>query len=268
MSTKKTVLLIADVKNWAFDSIAQYLKKLLEDIYNIHILYSQSYSNSGELLKEIIKFPRVDFVHFFSRKDLRLLINYIATEKISNKLIDKFLATTVVTGVPDHLYLQKSKDITNYKNTFQFVDNYYTTSKILNDLYSDISTFPTPWPEVIYDNVLTDYNNRPNFDNHKKLRITWIGNSAWGEWYFGRNYDAKGYYTVIEPTFELLTNQVDCEINIANGAKQKRSKKEIFEILKNTDILLIAANTDGTPLPLIEAMSMGCAVITTNTGIV
>jgi len=34
------------------DSIAQYLKKLLEDIYNIHILYSQSYSNSGELLSE------------------------------------------------------------------------------------------------------------------------------------------------------------------------------------------------------------------------
>ena len=126
MSTKNTVLLIADVKNWAFDNIAKYLKKILGDVYNIHIIYSENYSNSGELLKEFVKFPKVDFVHFFSRKDLRMLINYIATQKVHNKTIDKFLETTLVTGVPDHLYLENNKDINSYKNTFSFVDNYYT----------------------------------------------------------------------------------------------------------------------------------------------
>ncbi|WP_341764450.1 glycosyltransferase [Candidatus Tisiphia endosymbiont of Beris chalybata] len=36
----------------------------------------------------------------------------------------------------------------------------------------------------------------------------------------------------------------------------------------NTDILLIASIEEGTPLPLIEAMAFGCAIISTNVGIV
>ncbi len=273
MSSKKTVLLIADVKNWAFDNITQYLKKILSDSYNIHILYSESYSNPGDLLKEITDFSKIDFIHFFSRKSLRLLINHIATGNIDNNRIDKFLNITIVTSVPDHLYLQKNEDIISYQNTFKFVDNYYTTSKILNELYSNIGAFPKPWHDVIYDNVLTAPTAEPSFDDQKKLRITWVGNSAWGEWYFGREYDAKGYHTVIKPALALAALdstqiKLELETNIVDGATRTRSKQEVFEILKNTDILLIAANTDGTPLPLIEAMSLGCAVIGTNTGIV
>src|ERR1044072_3630408 len=97
----KNVLFIVDVKNWAFDNIAEYLSKILKDNYNIYILYTEDYSNPGALLKKIGEFDRLDFVHFFYRGYLQILIESIATGSVDDALADKFLNIAIVTSVPD-----------------------------------------------------------------------------------------------------------------------------------------------------------------------
>lgn len=263
---KKVILLVADVKNWAFDNIAQYLQMLLNADYNVRILYTEQYKTHKMLLEEINALKKIDCIHFFQRRYLKALMEYIAQNKLENKNGKVILETALTTGIPDHLYLDPAS-IIDYRALFSFVDNYYTTSNILHSLYSNISSYPAPWQEVIYDNIIMPETN-PNFEDKPKLRISWVGNSAWGEWHFGKQYDAKGFHTVIKPALERLKADINIEVVIADGAVQKRSKQEIHELLANTDILLIAAHTEGTPLPLIEAMASGCAVVTSNSGIV
>lgn len=264
MSDKKTVILVADVKGWAFDHIAGYLKPLLETNYNVYILYTENYNNPHELLKVIDQFDKIDFIHFFWRGYLDLLLKYIATHKIESNILDKFLKIAVVTSIPDHIFLSSNKDIDSYKNTLNFVENYYTTCKILRDIYTNIDVYPKPY-DVIYDNVEREL--KPNFSTNKTLEVTWVGNSNWGSWYFGPKYDSKGFYEIIKPLFKTIEQEFNIKVNILDGASKKRSKEEVSQVLERTDIVIISAKTEGTPLPLIEAMASACAVITTNVGI-
>ncbi|KAJ6644827.1 putative DNA helicase II like [Pseudolycoriella hygida] len=126
---------------------------------------------------------------------------------------------------------------------------------------------------VIYDNVLIDH---ANFELEKKLEkeqaaeltVSWIGNSSWGEWYNGYS-DYKGLNSIIKPAFkQLAAEKIKIKKCIIDKNDRIRSRQEIWEILKKTDVLLIASIEEGTPLTLIEAMSFGCAIISTNVGIV
>lgn len=263
---KKTVLLVADVKKWAFDNIAQYLKVILSDKYEIHIIYSCEFTNPGKLLDHFNDFEKIDFIHFFYRGYLKDMLEHIALNKTHETKWKKFFESGITTSIPEHLYLMNEKEKQSYRNTFFFADYYYTISSILHDIYSKIDYYPKPWREVIFDNVIVK-KSHPNFENNDKLSIAWVGNSAWGKHYFEKEYDPKGYFSVILPTFSEIEKDINIEKYIADGNQQKRSKEEIFEILQKTDILLISANTDGTPLPLIEAMFCGCAIITTHNGI-
>lgn len=262
---KKNVILLADVRNWAFDNIAQYLKPILGKKFNVTILYSGDYKTPVKLLDKLHSMQDIDFIHFFYRGYLNLFLENIAKSK-NKKKIDFFLNIAVTTGVPDHLFLKTKQDIEYHKPAFDFVDHYYTTSKILHKIYSKISEYPTPWKQHIYDNVIA-LDNSPNFKNNKDLVVTWVGNSSWGEWYFSAADDPKGFQTVIKPAMESAEKECGITPYLLDSQIQKRSKQEIFDKLRETDILLIAANTDGTPLPLLEAMSCGCAVISSETGI-
>jgi len=263
---KKNIFFLADVRNWAFDNIAQYLKPLLETKYNVHILYSGDFKHPGKLLDELNKFDKIDYIHFFYRGYLKQLLEYIAANQIKNEKLDKFLKIATTTSIPDHLFINDQKSILEYLATLLFADHYYTTSTKLHNIYSHINFYPKPWKNVIFDNIVVD-SKEPNFAINDKLVVTWIGNSAWGEWHFHKDYDPKGYHSVVVPTFKELQQSDEIEAIVADGHKKKRSKQEIFEILQRTDILLIAATTDGTPLPLIEAMASGCAIISTHNGI-
>lgn len=264
---KKRILFIADVRFWAFDNIAKYLKPILSDKYEVTILYSGDYGSPTLLLDDIMKQGKVDFIHFFYRAYLNLLLETCAKDSKVRQKLEDFADIAITTGVPDHLFIANDKDISSHQPLFDFVDNYYTTSQILHDIYSKIKPYTKPWHLPIYDNVAIDESHSPAYENNKNLKVIWVGNSAWGEWYFPKDYDPKGYQTVIVPAMEALEKEIGIEKVIADGKVKKRSKQQIFSLLKEADILLIAANTDGTPLPLLEAMASGCAVISSNTGI-
>ncbi|MFK8040285.1 MAG: glycosyltransferase [Rickettsiaceae bacterium] len=260
---KQTIAFIADVKYWAFDNIAQYLKTILEDDYIVCIFYTEEYPNVESFLNKLLERDDIDFIHFFYRAYLKQIIEYFANNKMPRT---KFLSLPITTSIPEHLFIETEAQISSYQATLQFSDYYYTISRNLYNIYSKIKTYPKPYKEVIFDNILR-ISNLPNFKNNDKLVIAWIGNSSWGKFQVQSNHDSKGFHTIIKPTLLKLEREINITSYIVDKKKKQRTKEEVFEILHKTDILLIAANTDGTPLPLIEAMSMGCAVITTYNGI-
>lgn len=262
----KQILLIADVRNWAFDNVAQYLQKILAQDYYVTIIYTEEFDNPSALLKKISQLQKIDFIHIFYRRYLRYIIEHIAFNKISNAILSNFFSIPISTSIPDHLFIENAVDISKYKDVLSFADNYYTTSAKLFAIYSKIPSYPKPWQEVIFDNVIAQY-NKPHFDNNDIITITWIGNSKWGKGSIDKHEDAKGYYTVAMPAIESLQKKIKIKLLIANSQEKKRSKKEVYDILQQSDILLITSSIEGTPLTLIEAMSCGCAVVTTDIGI-
>lgn len=267
----KTIILVADVRGWAFDSIAQYVSNIIDDVYDCHVIYTSDYKNYEDFFESLGNYPRIDFMHFFYRGYLAELIEYIATRKSHQDLdlpLMKFLNAATTTNIPDHLFIDTNQAILNKAHLFSFVDNYYPVSQKLHDIYSSIKLYKKPW-KVIYDNIEVPKMTPSLTSAANKLVVTWIGNSAWGEWYFGSGYDSKGFKTTIIPTLELASQKIKgLEYHVADAVTSPRSKEEIHELLRKTDILLIGAKTEGTPLPVIEAMASGCVIISTNVGIV
>lgn len=259
---KKRVVFIVDVRNWAFDNIAQFLKTALDQEYDVNILYTSDYNSPMSLLKDLSKYSKVDFVHFFYRGYLKILLEEVAVK--NDKILSDFLCKLpITTSIPDHLFLENKSDILSMNNTLNFADNYYTTSSKLHDIYSKVTLYPTPYKDVIFDNIVIK-NTIPSIENNEKLVVTWVGNSKWGEWCYSKENDVKGYDSIIKPIMKHLENVEFC---IIDSNVKKYSKSEVLRSLNKTDILLISSSSEGTPLPLIESMSQGCAIITTDVGI-
>lgn len=268
MTDQKNIFLVADVKGWAFDNIAQYLCKILDDQYNVTVLYTSDYKNYDHLLKVLQQYPQIDFIHFFYRGYLsELLVHIINNTSIDSEYIQHFIQIPITTSIPDHLFIDHASR-EYYKMILSFVDNYYTSSQKLYKIYSEIQSYPKPWKEIIYDNVIINNHKVDCLKNTDALNITWIGNSLWGEWIFGIGNDFKGVERIIKPALQAVQNKIKIHTNIVDSSKQKYPKNEVFDMLNNTDILLISSKNEGTPLPLIEGMATGCAIISTAVGIV
>jgi RPE1 domain-containing protein len=270
MNLKETLILVADVRGWAFDSVASFVRSLLNDQYDCHIIYSCDYKTSEDFLISLNQYNSIKLIHFFYRGYLTHLLQIIVDDGIStNSNIEKLLNIAITISIPDHLFIENEGDILKNLPTFRFIDNYYTSSKKLYDIYANITEYPKPW-QVIYDNVLIpDSKSAPELDLvSSRLVVTWIGNSAWGSWYSTID-DYKGLKTVIIPALEQLDHEkIHIKRCIIDKNQRLHSKQEVWDTLKETDILLIASVQEGTPLTLIEAMAFGCAIITTAVGIV
>ena len=64
---------------------------------------------------------------------------------------------------------------------------------------------------------------------------------------------------------ENLKNEVN-ELGITNNVRFVGIRKDIPEILKLIDILVLPSLSEGLPMGLLEAMAAGCSVIASNVG--
>jgi len=264
--SKKKLLFVVDIRGWAFDNIAQFLSSTLSSKYDIEITYTVDFSSPRAFLANLAKYSNVDFIHFFYRGYLKLILEDPSSFDEKEGL-DVLYKSAINIVVPDHRFLEDVADILDYQKTFKFVDTYYTTSSKLHKIYSDIKSYPAPYKEVIFDNILLEA-NKSKLEMSKKLVVAWIGNSEWGKMYFKQSLDPKGFDSIVIPTFKTLKNRnIEVTEAIINSKGRRRSREEVFDILRQSDILLITSACEGTPLPLIEAMSQGVAIITTDVGI-
>ncbi|MBA8666286.1 glycosyltransferase [Holosporaceae bacterium 'Namur'] len=264
----KKVLFVVDVRGWAFDQVARYVTKVLQDKYQCEVVYTEDFTPKS-FLKWFARQSGYAVVHFFYRGYLLHLIHLIANEtENSKKYVYSLCNTAVTTHVPDHLFINNEPEILQYNLLYKFVDSYFVTSQKLKKLYENISQYPSP-EQVIFDNIKI-----PEFSTNKEqhdqpndiLHILWAGNSAWK---INSEKDYKGLNSIILPAIKILEQRkIPIKISIFDKAKSPASKEEILNTLSKADIVLIASVAEGTPLPLIEAMAAGCAVISTDVGIV
>lgn len=218
-----------------------------------------------------------DLIHFFWRGYITLIEKDFAKEYVGeigyeiNEFLKEFYYKKIITtAVYDHLFLDKDFAITEYVT--QNVDNYYTSSNKLHDLYHNLNLKLKP-STTITDGIDLDLFKPINKDRFKKkfspknpMVIGWVGNSTWGG---EKSVDFKGLKTIIEPAvLELQDEGYPVVLDIADANVKKIPLQEMPSYYQRINVYICASLHEGTPNPVLEAMACGIPVISTNVGIV
>lgn len=269
----KKICLVCDVPNWAFDIIAKKLAKSFEDEFDIEIAYFDVREKADFLFEFIEEHKDSDLIHFFWRKTLLQMEGETFIDKVKRKYgnyeeyIQK-ISEKVSTGVYDFLFL-KDEEIGIYKNVFnKFSKKYYVTSKRLFDTYLKINEYKKPYG-VVHDicdtSKMLPMNSKRFEDFERPLVIGWVGNSAIK--YDG--VDLKGFNSIIKPIVsELINEGYNLKGHYADRNEKWRSSEEMPIYYSEIDVCLCMSIMEGTPLPILEAMSCGVPIITTDVGVV
>lgn len=254
------IVLVVDIRNWAFDRIAQNIKSKLSDIFDIDIIYWEDFSTPSKFVLHINKLNPKG-VHFFYREQLSLIL---AEADKTSKDFKEFCSRSITTHIPDYLF-NDELSLLKRKQLFQFIDGYFTTNCDLYQIYQESILVPPPWG-VIHDWIEVTPQERCNHPLDGKIRLIWIGNSKWGE--YAGYVDYKGLNTIIRPAIAALKQKHEnIEFICLDSAKTNTPHAEVLKKLSQSDIIIIASEREGTPLTLIEAMAHKCAVISTPVGI-
>ncbi len=267
---KKKIALIIDTEGWAFDNIAHQLKNNLTE-FDIDIIPGRIFE--GNMIKLFLFCEDYDLIHFLWRGYLTLIDraemhNYIEALGMSfEKFKQKYILNKNITfSVCDELYLS-GDDEWRTEETMKYGKEYFVTSKRLYNIYQQFSKKPQM---VIHDGVdLQKYipENLDRFKNIGTVRIGWTGNSKFKD--SEGDSDMKGVEGIIKPAIEELQREgYSVELNLADRNIKMIPQEEMPKFYNSIDLYVCASKTEGTPLPIIEAMAMGVPVISTDVGIV
>ncbi len=267
---KKKIALIIDTEGWAFDNIAHQLKNNLTE-FDIDIIPGRIFE--GNMIKLFLFGEDYDLMHFLWRGYLTLIDraemhNYIEALGMSfEKFKQKYILNKNITfSVCDELYLS-GDDEWRTEETMKYGKEYFVTSKRLYNIYQQFSKKPQM---VIHDGVdLQKYipENLDRFKNIETVRIGWTGNSKFKD--SEGDSDMKGVEGIIKPAIEELQREgYSVELNLADRNIKMIPQEEMPKFYNSIDLYVCASKTEGTPLPIIEAMAMGVPVISTDVGIV
>lgn len=267
---KKKIALIIDTEGWAFDNIAHQLKNNLTE-FDIDIIPGRIFE--GNMIKLFLFGEDYDLMHFLWRGYLTLIDraemhNYIEALGMSfEKFKQKYILNKNITfSVCDELYLF-GDDEWRTEETMKYGKEYFVTSKRLYNIYQQFSKKPQM---VIHDGVdLQKYipENLDRFKNIETVRIGWTGNSKFKD--SEGDSDMKGVEGIIKPAIEELQREgYSVELNLADRNIKMIPQEEMPKFYNSIDLYVCASKTEGTPLPIIEAMAMGVPVISTDVGIV
>ncbi len=267
---KKKIALIIDTEGWAFDNIAHQLKNNLTE-FDIDIIPGRIFE--GNMIKLFLFGEDYDLIHFLWRGYLTLIDraemhNYIEALGMSfEKFKQKYILNKNITfSVCDELYLS-GDDEWRTEETMKYGKEYFVTSKRLYNIYQQFSKKPQM---VIHDGVdLQKYipENLDRFKNIETVRIGWTGNSKFKD--SEGDSDMKGVEGIIKPAIEELQREgYSVELNLADRNIKMIPQEEMPKFYNSIDLYVCASKTEGTPLPIIEAMAMGVPVISTDVGIV
>lgn len=267
------IALVIDHENWAFHNYSRQISKQLESIYDFRIVVATNYKNTALLLIDV---QDCDLIHFFWRADLfKILSSDVQRYFKENEqdyrrfLVEVVAKANITTSVYDHLYLSED-DLKRYKIIFNVLCNGYTTcSEKLNQIYSHISEYPKPdcVAEDGVDFEMFQPLNLQRFETaSNELVVGWAGNSKWGE---GEYIDHKGLETIIKPAIKSL-NADGYKIRGLFADRQEKwiPHSQMNDYYNSIDVYVCASDSEGKPDPVLEAMTCGLPVISTNVGVI
>lgn len=277
LNKKYKLCIVADVPNWAFDSIAQILKKKLSYKYDIRVEYFNRRTEKDLFYEFIEKNDDCDLIHFLNRRTLLLMGTKVFYDKVKNNNInvEEYIENKknkISTAVYDHIDLNPTGIIKLKPIYNQYSKMYYTSTKKLFEIYSSIEKFKQPDAMVhdICDETIFIPLNLERFEYNKikdrPLIIGWVGNSV----HSGQeDVDLKGFNTIIKPIIEELKKEnYNIEGHYADRNEKWRLEKEMPQYYSEIDVCICASIHEGTPRPVLEAMYCGVPIISTDVGLV
>ena len=227
------------------------------------ILFANDFASPYSLAKEINK-SEEELVIFSWR---RSLLDIYASK--SSRSIYKELKKSkkLIALIPDYLGLEDSS--INDEIVTKICSYYLVTNFDLFNKYS--SRFDIKPAGVLHDIPNLDLINETKL-NYKRsivkgdfIKLIWIGNSAWGKRL--NKIDHKGFKELVLPLQKIIDEHGCGKLTIIDSARKAVPQQEIFKQIMFSDLLIQTSRSEGTGLPLLEAISIGTNVLTTNVGI-
>lgn len=277
INEKQKICIVADVPNWAFDNIAKKIKKELSYKYDIRIEYFNRRTETDYFYEFIQKNDDCDLIHFLNRRTLLIMKTetFKKNVELSGKTVKEYIEekkNKISTAVNDHIDLS-DEGIKELKPIYnEYTKMYYTSSKKLFDIYSSIKEFNPPAAMVhdLFDEEIFKPINLERFEFEKiqdrPLVIGWVGNSVHSG---QKEVDLKGFHSIINPIIEELKEEkYDIQTHYADRNIVWRTIDQMPKYYSEIDMCLCASIHEGTPLPILESMSSGVPIISTDIGIV
>ena len=165
--------------------------------------------------------------------------------------------------VPDFLGLNPLF-LEEERNLLANVHGYWVTSQQLFNIYT--KTFrDTPPKGILHD--LPDVNLiSKSYSNSQELKVFWVGNSQWGRRY-GYN-DHKGLQRFVKPLTSRMKAKIpSLNFEIIDSHEQQVSNEELIKRMSKSRVLIQASDSEGTGLPILEALGLGIVPVTRDVGI-
>lgn len=230
------ILIIADVRGWAYDKRAQALKKYAPDSFDVDITYVHEVPND------------------MSMYDLVFNIDYSQTANIKQKLRNQSAkAKLVVSHNADHQRAHSQLETSLLMADFVVMNNRAAwehngrakkTCNISNGVDLDIFHRIVPWSD-------------------RKERAVWVGNAG------------KGLNDILLP-LQKACPHIEFEFKVKTGKEWDPvthlpnsdiwSSEEMAQWYNIARYVICCSETEGTPNYLLEAMACGCVPVTTNVG--
>ncbi|MEW5910682.1 MAG: glycosyltransferase family 4 protein, partial [Thermodesulfobacteriota bacterium] len=272
LKPKKRITLVADTPGWAYDNISQNIQRYLGDLFEIDILYVIHYKNYTDFFFDLFCTRNTDFIHIFWREYFFAMLQHISLEDLRARIDPKlaaelFSGKIITTSIYDHLYLSDD-EVFLRQDLFSIVDAYNVGSQRLKTIYDGKMNVPPDL--VIEDGVDTDVYRPGNLERFSDLDrdfvVGWAGNS---QWHLTRTEDPKGLHTILKPAVQILKNRgFSIKEHFADVSVKRRPRSEMPDYYNSLDVLVCSSAIEGTPNPILEAMSCGVPVISTDVGII
>jgi glycosyltransferase involved in cell wall biosynthesis len=177
------------------------------------------------------------------------------------------LKISIGVTIPDHVEDNRSNPSANY-HPLLFSDYFLVSSKILSELYRD-SPYAARLAGILHDVPDYKYIEELNMKSRPagpRKTIIWVGNSKWGK---NHGYvDHKGLDLVMKPAFEMVRkHDPEFQLIVIDSSIAYLDNHRVLEEIQSADVLIQTSASEGTGLPVIEAVGLGTLAISTKVGI-
>lgn len=249
-------VMVVDSQHSALATVARERSRLL----NCDVIYATDFVSPTALLKFLVQ-----------KEYTQILFNWRGIIKEGSKTFFfrktylKLISQAKVHAlVPDYLGLNHNF-ISDEEMLLNSVHGYWVTCRDLESKYQEI--FPHNFPTgVLHDLPDTEKIREIRNRSHKSNGVIWVGNSKWGQRYGYK--DLKGFQEIVAPLMrDLSVGDASLKFKVFDSAKQRVDNKIILSEIANSRVLIQASESEGTGLPILEALGLGVIPVTTDVGV-